>query len=224
MLATGQHPHPMLWQDKFGVKPGSQVSKARLRPARHRAGHRLAYGDAQTLQEPLPKCLGPRCFLSGFSHTGPSTSLSSKVTQLHHTGSWTQTVLHLQGGERGCRAYSCSQVSLIFSESGAVFSGAYPPQYCGVRGIFCTLFSKVEKRWFKGELWSEYRVMGTTAIHSKQGKCQHQEQLNGRFVWVFYYSLWIFAWYCFLYSSDINKTKVTALTSIEFGFDSVQLR
>lgn len=41
------------------------------------------------------------------------------------------------------------------------------PHNCGIRGIFCTVFSQVEKRWFEGELWSEHRVTGTTAIHSK---------------------------------------------------------
>ena len=95
--------------------------------------------------------------------------------------------------------------------------------YSGVRGIFCTLCSQGEETIQRRALvWAQSHRHYSHTFQIRE--VSDLEQLNGRFVWVFYYSLWIFAWYCFLYLSDINKTQVTALTSMEFGFDSVQLR
>lgn len=201
---SADHPD-QLWKDRFGVKPGSQVSGARLGPARPRAGLRPAHGTTQVFQRPLPKCQGvlaPGAFSQDLSHC------SFHITQLR--GYSAAPLWSLNSGRpaparggRGCSANS-SQVPDIFWVW-SCFLVLISPRYHGVRAFSAQYFLK-GKRVDSRESSGLSTVIGTTAIHSKSEKYQHQEQLNRRFVWVFYYSLWIFAWYCFLYLSDINKT------------------
>lgn len=145
-----------LWQDGFGVKPDSWVSEARLRAARHRAGTDLPTG-VHRLYQALPKCQGalaPDVFSRDFLppllplHSAPRL-LSCTALELEHRQSCT-----CKEGKEVAEPTPAPR-SLVFSESGAVFLVLISPHYCGVRGIFCTLFSQEEKRLFKGVLWAQ---------------------------------------------------------------------
>lgn len=202
-----------LWQARFGVKQGSV----------RQGWHRPAHGGAQALQGPCPsaKVPWPQVFsLRTFSHrsfhitqlqgysAAPHWSLNPGSPAPAREGKRLQTLLLLPG-------------PWYFLSLEQLFWCCSHPITVGLEAFSAHYFLKGKREIQRSALST---VIGTSAIHSKRGKYQHQEQLNWRFVWVFYYSLWICAWYCFLYLSDINKTQVTALTSMEFGFDSVQLR
>lgn len=122
------------------MKPGNRVSEAGL-------GQTCPWG-CTGFTRALPKCQGalaPDVFSQDFlppllpHHSAPRL-LSCSTLELEPWQSCT-----CKGGKEVADLTAAPR-SLIFSESGAVFLVLLSPHYCGVRGIFCTLFSQGEKR------------------------------------------------------------------------------
>lgn len=135
------------------MKPGSRVSEAGLGPARLRAGTDLPTG-CTGFTRALPKyqgALAPGIFSQDFlpqllpHHSAPRLLSCSAFEREHR-----QSCTCKEGN--GVAEPTPVPRSLIFSESGVDFLVLISPHYCGVRGIFCTLFSQGEKRQFKGVL------------------------------------------------------------------------
>lgn len=119
---TGQ-----LCQDRFGVKPGSLVSEARLGPASTGLGtdpsmgvHKLYFARAPAqLQDVLaPDIFSQDCLTLVPPRSSAPRLLGCITLELEHRQSCTCKE------EKGVAEPIPAPRSLIFSESGAVFSGA----------------------------------------------------------------------------------------------------